>query len=101
MVFPPLRLQMEDEAKSAIAVAEKKAQAERPKDGIPGKAGVYMPPHKMREMLKNLSQDKKGLAFQRAAWEALRKSINGLINKVCRDRNRANCCGCFELGHLV
>jgi len=44
--------------------------------------GVYIPPHKLRAMQKNLS-DRSSAQFQRMSWDALRKSINGLINKVC------------------
>eukprot|EP00954_Amorphochlora_amoebiformis_P018525 1326652-Amorphochlora_amoeboformis.AAC.2 len=43
--------------------------------------GVYIPPHKLKRMQSQIS-DKKSKAFQRIHWDALRKSINGLINKV-------------------
>jgi len=45
--------------------------------------GVYIPPHKLAEMNKAAGQDKSSKEYQRMTWEALRKSINGLINKVC------------------
>ncbi len=35
----------------------------------------------LRLMQQNIT-DKNSEAFQRLAWEALKKSINGLINKV-------------------
>eukprot|EP01084_Bolivina_argentea_P204136 348564_1 len=44
--------------------------------------GVYIPPFKMRRLEAKLSADKKSEAYQRLQWEALRKSINGPINKV-------------------
>ncbi|KAM0753413.1 MIF4G-domain-containing protein [Meredithblackwellia eburnea MCA 4105] len=46
--------------------------------------GAYIPPHRLRAMMAEAEQaeDKEGLEYQRLSWEALRKSINGLINKV-------------------
>jgi len=43
--------------------------------------GAYIPPAKLRLMQQNIT-DKNSEAYQRLAWEALKKSINGLINKV-------------------
>uniref|UniRef100_A0A7N8WU15 Pre-mRNA-splicing factor CWC22 homolog n=1 Tax=Mastacembelus armatus TaxID=205130 RepID=A0A7N8WU15_9TELE len=43
--------------------------------------GAYIPPAKLRLMQQQIT-DKTSLAYQRLSWEALRKSINGLINKV-------------------
>ena len=43
--------------------------------------GTYIPPARLRAMQAQI-QDKSGEAFQRMSWEALKKSINGLINKV-------------------
>jgi pre-mRNA-splicing factor CWC22 len=43
--------------------------------------GVYVPPFKLKRLMA-LSEDKSSAEFQRASWEALKKSINGLINKV-------------------
>ncbi|CAN9289756.1 unnamed protein product [Alternaria alternata] len=42
--------------------------------------GAYIPPARLREMQKSIT-DKKSPEFQRMAWEALKKSIQGLINK--------------------
>ena len=45
--------------------------------------GVYMPPFKMRAILDELKQSDKGSeANQKYMWEMLRKSINGIVNKV-------------------
>lgn len=45
--------------------------------------GAYIPPHRLRAMLAEQEQtDTEGAEYQRLTWEALRKSINGLINKV-------------------
>ncbi|GAA5879328.1 hypothetical protein JCM1840_006949 [Sporobolomyces johnsonii] len=45
--------------------------------------GAYIPPHRLRAMMaEQEAEDKEGAEYQRLSWEALRKSINGLINKV-------------------
>ncbi|XP_021934134.1 pre-mRNA-splicing factor CWC22 homolog [Zootermopsis nevadensis] len=43
--------------------------------------GAYLPPAKLRMMQAQIT-DKSSAAYQRIAWEALRKSIHGHINKV-------------------
>ena len=43
--------------------------------------GAYIPPAKLRMMQAQI-KDKNSVAYQKLAWEALKKSINGLINKV-------------------
>lgn len=43
--------------------------------------GAYIPPAKLRMMQAEIT-DKSSIAFQRIAWEALKKSIHGYINKV-------------------
>ncbi|KAL5855820.1 hypothetical protein ACOSQ4_005622 [Xanthoceras sorbifolium] len=43
--------------------------------------GVYIPPFKLARMMKDVD-DKSSVEYQRLTWDALRKSINGLVNKV-------------------
>jgi len=43
--------------------------------------GAYIPPAKLRMMQAEIT-DKKSLAYQRLSWEALKKSLHGLINKI-------------------
>ncbi|KAL8240296.1 hypothetical protein R6Q59_013651 [Mikania micrantha] len=43
--------------------------------------GVYIPPFKLARMMSGV-QDKSSIEYQRMTWDALRKSINGLVNKV-------------------
>ncbi|KAH9608673.1 hypothetical protein KSS87_021890 [Heliosperma pusillum] len=43
--------------------------------------GVYIPPFKLARMMKEID-DKASAEYQRLTWDALRKSINGLVNKV-------------------
>lgn len=46
--------------------------------------GAYIPPHRLRAMMAEQSElDNQSAEYQRLRWDALRKSINGLINKVC------------------
>jgi len=49
--------------------------------------GVYIPPARLRMMQEQIT-DKNSKEYQRMAWEALKKSINGLINKVMQERQR-------------
>ncbi|XP_062017081.1 uncharacterized protein LOC133733470 isoform X2 [Rosa rugosa] len=44
--------------------------------------GVYIPPYKLARMMKEVDEDKSSVEYQRLTWDALRKSINGLLNKV-------------------
>lgn len=43
--------------------------------------GVYMPPARLKQLQKQI-EDKSSAAYQRLAWEALKKRLNGLVNKV-------------------
>ncbi|CAE8599211.1 unnamed protein product [Polarella glacialis] len=43
--------------------------------------GVYIPPFKLARLQEEI-EDKTSPEYQRQTWEALRKSINGLVNKV-------------------
>lgn len=43
--------------------------------------GTYIPPARLRALQSHIT-DKSSKEYQRMAWEALKKSINGLINKV-------------------
>jgi len=43
--------------------------------------GAYIPPARLA-LLKQAIQDKEGEAWQRMQWEATKKTINGLVNKV-------------------
>jgi pre-mRNA-splicing factor CWC22 len=47
-----------------------------------------VPPFKLAQMMA-AAQDKESAAYQRMTWDALRKSINGLVNKA-RDVACAN-----------
>lgn len=43
--------------------------------------GVYIPPFRLAQMMKEC-EDKTSQNYQRLTWDALRKSLNGIVNKV-------------------
>ncbi|KAG1674071.1 Pre-mRNA-splicing factor CWC22 [Nymphon striatum] len=43
--------------------------------------GAYIPPARLKMMQAKIT-DKSSVAYQRISWEALKKSLNGLINKI-------------------
>lgn len=45
---------------------------------------MYIPPHKLAQLQTEILQkeEKNGIEHQKLMWELLRKSINGVINKV-------------------
>ena len=69
------RKPMTDEEKQAAA----KAEYERLLNMRSG--GTYIPPARLRALQAQIT-DKTSKEYQRMAWEALKKSVNGLINKV-------------------
>ncbi|KAJ3413652.1 pre-mRNA-splicing factor cwc22 [Chytridiales sp. JEL 0842] len=52
-----------------------------PKSFADRMGGAYIPPAKLRAMQAAIT-DKSSVDYQRMTWEALKKSLNGLINKV-------------------
>ncbi|CAH1117709.1 unnamed protein product [Phaedon cochleariae] len=67
----------EKEDKSVVKPRERKTV-----DLLTSKTGgAYIPPAKLRMMQENIT-DKSSAAYQRIAWEALKKSIHGYINKI-------------------
>lgn len=48
--------------------------------------GTYVPPARLRALMEEVARaDPGSIEFQRMNWEALRKSITGLVNKVAAD----------------
>ena len=66
-----------------VTEEQKQAAAKKEYDDLLNKrsGGVYIPPARLRALQARIT-DKHSKEFQRMAWEALKKSINGLINKV-------------------
>ncbi|EFN55449.1 hypothetical protein CHLNCDRAFT_52248 [Chlorella variabilis] len=67
------------------AEAAAPAAAPEPRERKPVAAGpaggVYIPPFKLAQMMAEAA-DRESAQYQRMTWDALRKSINGLVNKV-------------------
>lgn len=68
----------------ALTTEEKQAaaKAEYQKLLTMRSGGTYVPPARLRALQAEIGNDPQSAEFQRMAWEALKKSINGLINKV-------------------
>jgi pre-mRNA-splicing factor CWC22 len=67
----------------ALTEADKQAAAKAEYDRLLNmrSGGTYIPPARLRALQAQIT-DKSSKEYQRMAWEALKKSINGLINKV-------------------
>jgi pre-mRNA-splicing factor CWC22 len=87
-IDPSRALERERQLQERLATQQKqkeekpfdpKAEYERLLDVRSG--GVYVPPARLRALQAQFT-DKNTKEYQRMAWEALKKSINGLINKV-------------------
>ncbi|MCJ1478507.1 pre-mRNA-splicing factor cwc22 [Lambiella insularis] len=79
-----LRSQKEAAAPSKpLTVEEKQALAKAEYERLLNmrSGGTYIPPARLRALQAQIT-DKTSKEYQRIAWEALKKSINGLINKV-------------------
>ncbi|KAG8231914.1 hypothetical protein J437_LFUL011383, partial [Ladona fulva] len=68
-----------------LAAEEPVKQPEVPKKAVDilttKTGGAYIPPARLKLMQKEIT-DKSSIAYQRLSWEALKKSIHGLINRV-------------------
>ena len=69
---------MEQPKANGKAAAAAPAAVTKPKIGPAG--GAYIPPFKLAQMMRE-AESKTDAAYQRLTWDALRKSLNGLINK--------------------
>lgn len=58
------------------------AQAEFAKLVGSRSGGVYMPPARLRALQAAAGSDKTSPEYQRLSWDALRKSITGIVNRV-------------------
>ena len=58
------------------------AQAEFAKLVGSRSGGVYMPPARLRALREAASSDRTSAEYQRLSWDALRKSITGIVNRV-------------------
>ena len=69
-------------AATAAAAAATADDDSKKKDALPSRGGVYIPPFRLKQMMAAAAEDKASEQYQRMMWEALRKSLNGVINKV-------------------
>lgn len=67
-----------------LTAAEKQAAAKAEYEKLLNmrSGGTYVPPARLRALQADIGDDTSSKEYQRMAWEALKKSINGLINKV-------------------
>jgi pre-mRNA-splicing factor CWC22 len=88
-VDPERALERERQLQERLAQQEKEKEEKKPFDPKEEyerllnarSGGVYVPPARLRALQAQFT-DKNTKEYQRMAWEALKKSINGLINKV-------------------
>nr|POF02521.1 pre-mrna-splicing factor cwc22 [Quercus suber] len=80
-----LEMRQRDEKTSSnpLTDAEKQAAAKAEYDRLLNmrSGGTYIPPARLKALQAQIT-DKTSKEYQRMAWEALKKSINGMINKV-------------------
>lgn len=78
-----LRQREEAEAAKPLSEADKQAAAKAEYEKLLNmrSGGTYIPPARLKALQAQIT-DKTSKEYQRMAWEALKKSINGLINKV-------------------
>ncbi|CAH3187244.1 unnamed protein product, partial [Porites evermanni] len=69
----------EDKTEQGVETAKKKVDPNNPL--LTRTGGAYIPPARLKMMQQSI-EDKSSEAYQRLSWEALKKSINGLVNKV-------------------
>ncbi len=78
-----MRRKDDAETEKPLTAEEKQAAAKAEYDKLLNmrSGGTYIPPARLRALQAQIT-DKSSKEYQRMAWEALKKSINGLINKV-------------------
>lgn len=80
-----LAVRLAEKPKDEPASSEKPAfdaQAEFAKLLNSKSGGVYMPPARLRALQAAASSDKTSPEYQRLSWDALRKSLTGIVNRV-------------------
>ncbi|RDW70807.1 pre-mRNA-splicing factor CWC22 [Aspergillus mulundensis] len=75
--------EQKEAARKPLTEEEKQASAKAEYEKLLNmrSGGTYIPPARLRALQAQIT-DKTSKEYQRMAWEALKKSINGLINKV-------------------
>ena len=77
-----IHLEDKGRVKTTESDAKKTTKPLMVKNNTNGRAGgAYVPPFKLAQMMREI-EDKSSPEYQRITWEALKKSINGLVNKI-------------------
>jgi pre-mRNA-splicing factor CWC22 len=77
-----VELENTDNKKGETRVKGFDAMAEFAKLTSSRSGGVYMPPARLRALQAAAAQDRTSTEYQRLSWDALRKSITGIVNRV-------------------
>lgn len=77
-----MELEKAEKPKEKESAKELDAKAEFAKLVGSRSGGVYMPPARLRALQEAASADKTSPEYQRLSWDALRKSITGIVNRV-------------------
>jgi pre-mRNA-splicing factor CWC22 len=79
----------EQKKKEVVAKPQPEIKSRNALDAPSRTGGIYVPPHKLAQLQKDIIQkeEKLGVEHQKLMWELLRKSINGIINKVTKSKN--------------
>ena len=77
-----MELEKAEKPKEKESAKELDAKAEFAKLVGSRSGGVYMPPARLRALQEAASSDKTSPEYQRLSWDALRKSITGIVNRV-------------------
>ncbi|KAJ3874194.1 hypothetical protein F5051DRAFT_359097 [Lentinula edodes] len=77
-----MELEKSNNTKEKAPDQEYDAKAEFAKLLSTRSGGVYMPPARLRALQEAAAGDKTSQEFQRLSWDALRKSITGIVNRV-------------------
>ncbi|KAG9012313.1 pre-mRNA-splicing factor cwc22 [Tulasnella sp. JGI-2019a] len=77
-----LAVRLAEEEAAGTKKPEFDAQAEFAKLMTSKSGGVYMPPARLRALQAAASKDKSSADYQRLSWDALRKSLTGIVNRV-------------------
>jgi pre-mRNA-splicing factor CWC22 len=77
-----IELEKTEEKKGGRKEKEFDAVAEFAKLTSSRSGGVYMPPARLRALQAAAGQDRGSAEYQRLSWDALRKSITGIVNRI-------------------
>ena len=79
---PPSKLSKTDPNENETQKLKEKDKDLPPRAENTRSGGMYIPPARLRAMQEAASADKTSAEYQRLSWDALRKSITGIVNRV-------------------